>query len=95
MSLKDCMIKNGFTEREIDDITGGKPMNEAQFIETMTLAQKEIEQKARTAKIQMLAIDRAMDVIKNNPNSAAHGLISLLAFREAQRVGHRLCANDG
>ena len=65
MSLKDCMIKNGFTENEIDEMVGDKPLSEPQFIESMTKAQKLLREKTRRAKIQMLTIDSAMNTINS------------------------------
>lgn len=87
MSLKDCMIKNGFTENEIDEMVGDKPLSEPQFIESMTKAQKLLREKTRRAKIQMLTIDSAMNTINSHPRGAGNGLLSLLAFDKTGKSG--------
>ena len=90
MSLKDCMIKNGFSEAEIDNLSGGGELTEKQFAEQMAKAQAGLKDKVRDAKIQMLAIDGMMKHVTTHKSGVGNGILSLLAFDKRGEFAGRL-----
>ncbi len=87
MSLRDCMIKNGFSEAEIRNLSGGDELTDVQFKEAMIKAQEGVKDKVRKAKIQMLAVDSIMKKINSHGNGKAHGILALLGFDKSGTSG--------
>ncbi len=87
MSLRDCMIKNGFSEQEIDNLSGGGELTDLQFKEQMVKAQEGLNKKVKKAKVQMLAIDDVMRHMNNHKDGKATGLVSLIGFDKGGSSG--------
>jgi len=81
------MVKNGFSEEEIRNLSGEGELSDTQFKQQMIKAQAGLKDKVRTAKIQMLALDGMMRRIKSHKSGKANGLLSLLAFDKTGTSG--------
>ncbi len=87
MSAQECLIKKGFSKQEVADLVGEVPLSEAEYVQALRRALQEADKNIRDARLQAVAIDRAVGVVNNHPNGPAQGLLSLLAFDKTGKAG--------